>query len=42
MNSSKLKDMTGPVFICTNPSDVLCIRHLEGIITHIELPRYVK
>jgi hypothetical protein len=32
----------GPVFIWTNPSDVQYIRHQEGIITHIELPRYVK
>jgi hypothetical protein len=30
------------VFIWTNPSDVQCIRNQEGIITHIELPRYVN
>jgi hypothetical protein len=40
--AAKSYDLTGPVFICTNPSDVQCIRHQEGIITHIELPRYVK
>jgi hypothetical protein len=34
--------MKGPVFIWTNPSDVQCIQHQVGIITYIELPRYVK
>jgi hypothetical protein len=35
-------EMKGPVFVWTNPNDVKCIRHQVGIITHIELPRYVK
>jgi hypothetical protein len=34
--------MKGPEFIWTNPSDVQCIQHQEGIVTYIELPRYIK
>jgi hypothetical protein len=32
----------GPVFVYTEPSDVRCIRHQEGIITHRELSRYAN
>jgi hypothetical protein len=32
----------GPVFIWTNPSDVQCIQHQQGIIMHIELYNYVN
>jgi hypothetical protein len=42
LTTVKSCDMTGPEFIWTNPSDVQDIRHQEGIITHIELCRYVE